>query len=193
MEKQIPPTWVKKLVSTLTGGKVVASCALVLALSFAGCGDNMPTSPLESPSDNIGVSSLPDLIGKFGADTQWTVSQTIRKSGGTMQLDGQRLLCTFEAGALPVNSALITAQMKLNGPQGAATRLDIDFQPSMNFKKDVLLKLDGTYLAGTSSKYVLWFFDPAQRTWVRQDERTISSTGLTTFQLKHYSAYALTR
>ena len=47
MEKQIPPTWVKKLVSTLTGGKVVASCALVLALSFAGCGDNMPTSPLE--------------------------------------------------------------------------------------------------------------------------------------------------
>ena len=193
MAKQSPPAWVKKLVSTLNGGKFIASSALLLAFCFAGCADNMPTSPLESPSGNLNTNSLPDLIGKFGASTEWTVQQTMRKQGGTMELDGQRLQCTFEAGALPVNSALITAQMKLNGPQGSATRLDLDFQPSMTFKKDVLLKIDATYLSGTSSKYVLWYFDPAVRKWVKQDERNIESTGLTTFKLNHYSAYALTR
>ena len=193
MAKQSPPAWVKKLVSTLTTGKFVAPSALLLALCFTGCSDNMPTSPLESPSDNLGTSSLDDLIGKFGASTEWTVQQTMRKQGGTIELDGQRLLCTFDPGALPVNSALVTAKMKLNGPQGAATRLDIDFQPSMTFKKSVRLKLDATYLSGTSSKYVLWFFNPTSRTWVKQDERSIDSNGLTSFTLNHYSAYALTR
>src|SRR5262245_35949415 len=105
MAKQSPPAWVKKLVSTLQGGKFAASCAaLLLALGFAGCSDNMPTSPLESPADNFGTSSLPELIGKFGANTEWTVSQVIARNGGTMQLDGQRLLCTFESGALPTNN-----------------------------------------------------------------------------------------
>jgi hypothetical protein len=103
-----------------------------------------------------------------------------------MQLDGQRVLCTFDPGALPVNNVMVTAQMKLNGPQGGATRLDIDFQPSMTFKKSVKLKIDATYLAGSGSKYVLWYFDPALRTWTRQAEKTISSTGLTSFELSHY-------
>ena len=193
MANQSPPAWVKKLVSTLMNGKFAAPSALLLALCFSGCSDNMPTSPLESPSDNLGTSSLPELIGKFGATTEWSVSQTMRKVGGTIELDGQRVVCTFAPGALPVNTVLVTARMKLNGPQGAATRLDLDFQPSMTFKKSVKLQIDATYLAGSGSKYVLWYFDPALRTWTRQAEKSISSTGLTSFELGHYSAYALTR
>jgi len=110
-----------------------------------------------------------------------------------MELDGQRLVCNFSRNALPVNQATITATMKLNAPQGQATRIDLDFQPSMTFEKPVTLTIEGTYLAGTGNTYTLWYFDPILRKWMRQATNVFSPSSPTTFNLYHYSAYALTR
>lgn len=192
MPQQAPPTWVKDLVSTLLNKKAIAPFALLGALLVApGCSD-MPTSPLESPAGNLSANHFDLQIGKT-TGPEWTVSQEIHKRGGTMELDGQQLVCTFPSGALPENRTTITAQMRLNGPRGEATRIDIDFQPSMTFRKSISLKVDSGYLAGTGNKYVLWYFNSATRTWVKQSETSFTAAQPATFSLDHYSAYALTR
>jgi hypothetical protein len=124
---------------------------------------------------------------------EWSVSKEIHKSGGSMQLDGQQLVCTFPPGALPMNRTTITAKMSLNGPRGEATRITIDFQPAITFKKSISLKVDPGYLAGTGNKYVLWYLNPTAQTWVMQNEVSLTSGQPATFSIDHYSAYALTR
>jgi hypothetical protein len=110
-----------------------------------------------------------------------------------MKLDGEQVVCSFAPGALTLTQVLVTARMELNGPRGSATRLDIDFQPSLFFKKSVTLKVDSGYLAGTGNKYTLWYFDPVAKTWLRQAESTFTGGLPVLFNLEHFSAYAITR
>jgi hypothetical protein len=188
MRQQSPPIWVKDLVHILLNKKAIAPFAILGALLVApGCSD-MPTSPFESPANNPSANQI-----ALHGQTEWTVVQEMRKNGGTIQLDGQQLVCTFPAGALPVNQATITAKMRLNGPRGEATRIDIDFQPSMVFKKSISLKVNAAYLTGSGNKYTLWYFNPTTRTWTKESEQSFTGAAPTTFTLNHYSAYALTR
>jgi hypothetical protein len=196
MRDQAPPTWVKTLVRSLLSSKFVAAGALLGAVLLApGCSD-MPTDPSGqsqlSQENGLGTSSLALISGKTEGP-EWTVTQLMYRHGGSMELDGQRLVCNFSRNALPVNQATITATMKLNAPQGQATRIDLDFQPSMTFEKPVTLTIEGTYLAGTGNTYTLWYFDPILRKWMRQATNVFSPSSPTTFNLYHYSAYALTR
>jgi hypothetical protein len=193
MAKQTPPTWVKKVLSTITSGKFVASCAgLLLAIGFAGCSDMGSSPTMPSLNDNLGTSSI-DLISGKTKGPEWTVQEMMYRHGGTIYLDGGQLYCTFSREALPVNQALITASMKLNAPRGQATRLDIDFQPSMTFEKSVTITIDATYLSGTGNTYTLWYFDPILHKWLKQATNVFTPSQPTTFNLYHYSAYALTR
>ena len=110
-----------------------------------------------------------------------------------MNLDGEQVQCSFPSGALPLPTVLITANMKLNAPRGEATRLDIDFQPSMLFTQPVTLKVDSSYLAGSGNKYTLWYFDPLQKRWLKELEQTYTAGLPVLFQITHDSAYAITR
>jgi hypothetical protein len=132
-----------------------------------------------------------DLGG--GPSLEWTVTKLILKKGGTMNLDGSRVTCSFPSGALPIPKLLVIAKMKLNGPRGSATRLDIDFQPSIVFERPVVLKVDSSYLTGVGNTYTLWYFDPVQNRWLKEMEQSYTAGLPVLFQISHYSAYAITR
>jgi hypothetical protein len=187
---------VKTLVHSLLSRQFVAAGALFGAVLLApGCSD-MPTDPSGqsqlSQENGLGTSSL-DLISGKTTGPEWSVTEVMYRHGGVIELDGPRLVCNFSRNALPVNQATITARMKLNAPQGQATRIDIDFPPSMTFEKPVTLTIEGTYLAGRGNTYTLWYFDPIARKWLQQATNVFSPSSPTTFNLYHYSAYALTR
>ena len=114
-------------------------------------------------------------------------------AGGLMALDGTDLVCRFPADALPVESTTITVQLKLNAARGQATRVEMDFQPSMTFEEPVELIVANNYLAGTNRKYTLWFFDPQDRRWEKQDEEEIVQGSPIIFEIFHYSGYAVSR
>jgi hypothetical protein len=180
--------WGKSLVPALRNPKLIPS-AILLALTFGlGCSDS-PTTP-GLPQETLENSSIIDF-GQSGP--QWTVVELMLRRGGSMNLDGDRLVCSFSPGALPIPQALIVAKMKLNGPHGSATRLDIDFQPSLVFKKQVTLKINSGYLAGNGNKYTLWYFDPVTHRWQKEMEQTYTGGLPVLFNLYHYSAYAITR
>ena len=194
MRNEAPPTWVKTLVRSLLSSKLIAASALLGAVLLApGCSD-MPTGPsqLAQQEDNLNTNSLDDVFGK-AVNVEWTVAKALTWRGGTIQLDGPQLVCTIPNKALPVNSTTITARMRLNGPRGTANRVDMDFQPSMTFKKPIKITVGPGYLAGTGNTLTLWYYDPLQRTWVKQSEKTFTGGASTTFYIGHYSAYALTR
>jgi hypothetical protein len=190
MRPSSPLRWVKRSIPALWS-LALAPCALLLALLFVpGCSDTpmSPGQPVESMDD----SSL-QALGQAAGGPQWTVIKLILSRGGLMKLDGERVTCSFAPGALPLSQVLIIANMKLNGARGEATRLDVDFQPSLLFNRPVTLKVDSDYLAGTGNKYILWYFDPAQETWLIEGESTILGGLPALFNLKHFSAYAITR
>lgn len=169
---------------------VLTVVALLGTLFSANCSD-MPTSPeLAVPG-----SDLQGLVAQkpCASGPEWTVQQTITDDGGIMLLDGSQVVCNFPPDALPFSSALITARMKLNAPRGQANRIEFDFQPSMQFEKPVKLELDSGYLAGSSRKYTLWFYNPGTCQWEKQDERTINEGTPVVFKLFHYSGYAVSR
>ncbi len=153
----------------------------------------MPTSPGNEfeIGDGLGTNGVKPPLASI---PQWTVVQPIPVLGGTMLLDGAQVLCVFPPGSLPDNEAVtITAGMKLNGVRGSATRIEFDFQPAMEFEEAIELKLHPDYLAGTSNKMILWFFDPELGRWVEQDHETINPGRMVTFKLFHYSGYAVSR
>ena len=165
--------------------------ALLGALLSANCGD-LPTSP----SDFAGSSSDLNTTAvkpKPSSGLEWTVVQPMTNDGGYIALDGVDVVCSFPQGALPVDATTITARMKLNAPRGQATRIEFDFQPSMEFVKPVKLILVNNYLAGTSRKYTLWFYDPEDRRWEREDEEEIKDGQPIVFDIFHYSGYAVSR
>ena len=169
----------------------LAPCALLFALlCVPGCSET-PTS-IEQPDETMDITRLHDLVG-VADGPEWTVTKLILLRGAAMKLDGEQVTCTFGPGALPLPSVLVSAHMKLNGPRGSATRLDIDFQPSLLFKKPVSLKVDSGYLAGNGNTYTLWYFDPVQRAWQRQAQGTFTGALPVLFKLNHFSAYAITR
>ena len=190
MRPSSPLRWVKSNIPALWS-LALAPCALLLALLFVqGCSDT-PMSPAR-PEESLDSSSLQDLFGQSDGP-EWTVVKLLLLRGGSMQLDGERVTCSFAPGALPLSQVLIIANMKLNGPRGSATRLDVDFQPSLLFNKPVTLKVDSDYLAGTGNKYTLWYFDPARKTWLIEGQSTFTSGLPVLFNLSHFSAYAVTR
>jgi hypothetical protein len=63
----------------------------------------------------------------------------------------------------------------------------------MEFVKPVKLILVNNYLAGTSRKYTLWFYDPEDRRWEREDEEEIKDGQPIVFDIFHYSGYAVSR
>jgi hypothetical protein len=194
MRDQTPPTWVKTLVRHLLSSKFIAASALVGAVLLApGCSD-LPTSPGNqlSQEDGPSITSLDDVIGQ-APRFEWTVTKKMRARGGSIKLDGQRLVCTIPNGALPTSDEAITAKMRRNGLPGFATRVTIDFQPSIVFLRPITLKMDSNYLAGTGNTYILWYFDPVGHTWIKQSEKTFASGSAPTFAIDHYSIYALTR
>jgi len=189
MPHSSPLTWVKRNLPAVF--LTLGPCAFLVALLlFTGCSES-PTG-IEQPVASLEDSSLDNIVGD-ASSTEWTVTKLIMRRGGSMKLDGEQVVCSFSPGAINLLQVLITAKMELNGPRGSATRLNIDFQPSLNFKKSVTLKVDSGYLAGAGNKYTLWYFDPVRRTWLKEAETTFTSGLPVLFTLKHFSAYAVTR
>ncbi|HWN81352.1 MAG TPA: hypothetical protein VNM87_04595, partial [Candidatus Udaeobacter sp.] len=175
-----------RLNRALSKRSVLSLVALFGTLFSANCSD-VPTSPeLGGPSSDLHAlaAQKPSMTGP-----EWTVEQGMTDSGGTIALDGMQVSCSFPPGALTStgSSVLITARMKLNAPKGQANRIDFDFQPSMTFEKPVLLQLQNNYLAGVSRKYVLWFYNPDNQRWEKQDEQCIQEGQPITFKIFHYS------
>jgi hypothetical protein len=194
MPDQTPPTWVKTLVRQLLSSKFIAASALLGAVVLApGCSE-VPSSPGSqlSQEDGPSITSLDNVIGQ-APRYEWSVTKKMRARGGSIKLDGQRLVCTIPNGALPTSDEAITANMRRNGLPGFATRVTIDFQPAIVFLRPITLKMDSNYLAGTSNKYTLWYFDAVGQTWVKQSEMTFAPGSSPTFPIDHYSTYALTR
>jgi hypothetical protein len=190
MRHSSPLAWIKSNLSALSTFALASCALLLLALLAPGCADT-PTSPGQR-EESIGTSSLDDfLVGSTGPE--WTVIKLILFRGGSMKLDGERVTCSFAPGALPIPQALIIANMKLNAPRGKATRLEIDFQPSLIFRGPVTLKIDPDYLAGTGNQYTLWYFDPDQQTWLKQADSSVRDGLPALFNLGHFSAYAVSR
>jgi hypothetical protein len=165
--------------------------ALLGALLSANCGD-LPTSP----SDFAGSSSDLNTTAvkpKPSSGLEWTVVQPMTSDGGYIALDGVDVVCSFPRGALPVDATTITARMKLNAPRGQATRIEFDFQPSMEFKKSIKLIVSNNYLAGTNPRYTLWFFDPESGQWDREDHEDVVPGQPIIFDIFHYSSYAISR
>jgi hypothetical protein len=109
-----------------------------------------------------------------------------------MLLDGPSLLCSFPLGAL-LEPRTITATMRLNGPRGEATRVEMDFQPSMNFLNPVLLVMNPSYLAGNGQRCTLWYFDPDLERWVKKAEQPVILNLPVVFLVDHFSGYAISR
>jgi hypothetical protein len=147
-----------RLNRALSQRSVLSLVALLGTLFSANCSD-VPTSPeLGGAGSDLQVTGV--KISATGPS--WTVEQTVTNDGGLMPLDGLQVVSSFPPGSLPVNSATITARMKLNAPRGLANRIEFDFQPSMTFQMPVELRLANNYLAGTSPK-ILWLYNPATR------------------------------
>jgi hypothetical protein len=181
----------KRCSAALAKRGALSAVVLLGALFSANCGEQ-PTSP----SEFGGLSSDPNVAAMkphVSAGPEWTVVQPMTVSGGYMALDGTDVLCSFPQGALPVDATTITARMKLNAQRGSATRIEFDFQPSMEFVKPVKLVIASNYLAGTNNKYTLWFFDPEKNRWEREDEEAIVLGRPVVFDIFHYSGYAVSR
>ena len=181
----------KRCPAALAKRGVLSVVALLGALFSVNCGD-LSTSP----SDLAGSFSDLDATAvkpKPSSGLEWTVVQPMTKAGGYIALDGVDVVCSFPQGALPVDATTITARMKLNAPRGQATRIEFDFQPSMEFEKSIKLILSNNYLAGTSSRYTLWFFDPEDGQWEREDHEDVVPGLPIIFDILHYSSYAVSR
>jgi hypothetical protein len=180
------------MLGAATRNRLFAVLGLVAGLLVSTSCSEMPTSPGDLQlGGGLGTNAVKQVPSSA---PDWQVEQVIPVSGGTMLLDGAQVLCVFPDGALPVNdSVTITCAMKLNGLRGAATRIEFDFQPEMEFREPVELKLHPDYLTGTSNKMYLWFFDPKLGRWVEQDHETINAGRMVTFKLYHYSGYAVSR
>jgi len=177
-----------RLNQALSKRSVLGLVALLGTLFSANCGD-VPTSPeLGGAGSEIQAVALkPSASGP-----EWTVEQLMTANGGMIALDGTQVVTSFPAGAL-LNDTVISARMKLNAPKGQANRIEFDFQPSMTFQKPVLLQLENDYLSGTSRKYILWFFNPSNQRWEKQDEQFIVEGSPISFKIYHYSGYSVSR
>jgi hypothetical protein len=185
--------WLEGLHRAATRQRLLVVLGLFAGLLFSTSCSEMPTSPGGDfdLGNGLGTNAVKPPLA---SNPQWTVQQLIPASGGTMLLDGGKVICVFPSGSLPDNEAVtITAKMKLNGARGSATRIEFDFQPAMEFEEPILLKLHPDYLAGTSNKLFLWFFDPELWRWVEQDHESINPDRMVTFKLFHYSGYAVSR
>ena len=185
--------WLEGLRRAATRQRLLAVLGLFAGLLVSTSCSEMPTSP--GNEFELGDGLRTNAVKQpMASSPQWTVEQLIPASGGTMLLDGAQVVCVFPSGSLPDNeAATITAGMKLNGVRGSATRIEFDFQPAMEFEEPIELKLHPAYLAGTSDKLILWFFDPERRKWVEQDHESINPDRMVTFKLFHYSGYAVSR
>jgi hypothetical protein len=172
---------------------LVGSVALLLAtlLLATSCSD-LSTSPTGNAGDELAPLAAAPLPQAQVDGPEWTVVKTLSFKGGDMLLDGSSLLCNFPLGALLLPRT-ITAQMRLNGPRGEATRIEMDFQPSMTFRTPVLLIMSPTYLAGNSNRCTLWYFDPDLEKWVKKAEQPILLNLPVVFLVDHFSGYAISR
>jgi hypothetical protein len=181
----------KRCQTALAKRSVLSVVALLGALFSTNCGE-LPTSP----SDFAGSSSdlnVTALKPKPSSGLEWTVVKPMTNGGGYIALDGVDVVCSFPQGALPVDATTITARMKLNAPRGQATRIEFDFQPSMEFEKPIKLIVSNNYLAGANPRYTLWFFDPEDGQWEREDHEDVVPGQPIIFDILHYSGYALSR
>jgi len=181
----------KRCQVALAKRSVLSVVAVLGALFSANCGE-LPTSSSDfaaSFSDRNATALKP----KPASSLEWTVVKSMTNDGGYMALDGVDVVCSFPQGALPVDATTITAQMKLNAPRGQATRIEFDFQPSMEFEKPVKLIVSNNYLAGTNRRYTLWFFDPEDGRWEEEDHEDVVPGQPIIFDIFHYSGYALSR
>jgi len=177
--------------AALTNRQALSVIALLGMLFSANCGD-LSTSP----SDIAGSFSSLNATAvkpKPSSSLEWTVVKPMTNEGGYIALDGADVVCSFPQGALPVDATTITVQMRLNAPRGQATRIEFDFQPSMEFEKSVKLILSSNYLAGTNRRYTLWFFDPQDRQWQQEDHEDVVPGQPIIFDIFHYSSYAVSR
>ncbi len=193
MKNPRPSLPIQRWAATLTRRHaLVGSVAfLLLATLLLGtsCSD-LSTSPTPEPGpDLVPLAAVPGLSEE---GPQWTVVKTLNIKGGDMLLDGLDLLCSFPLGAL-LQPRTITATMSLNGPRGEATRIEMDFQPSMNFRTPVLLIMSPSYLAGNAPRCILWYFDPALNRWVKKAEHPILLNLPVIFLVDHFSGYAISR
>lgn len=187
------PTSMKSLVSSISRCRAIALTAIFGAMLLAsGCSDTM-TSPTHFDQENsLGTNSMDNVFGRYKGPS-WIVVQQMDKRGGSMELDGQQVVANFPAGAFQMARVTVTAKMRLDAPHGTARRLDIEMQPSVTLKKPVTIQIDANYLAGGNA-YALWSLDSVTRSWVKQSEQVVSATGsAVTFQLNHFSTYAVTR
>ena len=179
-----------RLNRALSKRSVLSLVALLGTLFSANCSD-VPTSPeLGGGSD---LQSMAVALKPSSSGPEWSVEQTVTSDGGLMPLDGLQVVSNFPPGALPVESATIIARMKLNAPRGLANRIEFDFQPSMTFQTPVELRLVNTYLAGSSPKYILWYYNPGTSSWEKQAEQWVSGSYPIVFKISHYSGYAVSR
>ena len=191
MRYQACKNWPERLLAAATRQRLVAVLGLFAGLLFSASCSEMPTGPGNELGNGLRANAFKQPMVSA---PDWTVDQLISVAGGTMLLDGAQVICVFPAGALPGNdSVTITAGMRLNGLRGAANRIEFDFQPEMEFNEPVELKLHPDYLAGTSDKMYLWFFDPKLGRWVEEDHESINPGRMVTFKLFHYSGYAVSR
>jgi hypothetical protein len=190
MRNQSLAAALSRLNRALSKRSVLSLVAVLGTLFSANCSD-VPTSP------ELGGAGGPEMqaaaLKPSLSGPEWTVQQTVTSGGGTILLDGQQVTTTFPPGSLPVESTVVTAQMKLNAPKGQATRIDFDFQPSMTFQKPVQLQLQNDYLAGASRKYVLWYYNPEMQRWEKQDEQYVVEGSPINFKIYHYSGYSVSR
>ncbi len=188
--------WLKRH-PLLSGGCLTFAAFLTgLLLLTSSCSDlpTQPTSELAADGSEgaKGGAELGRGVSSAGDALTWTVVQTINKGGGMMKLDGTELKCTFPAGALS-RTTRFTATMRLDAPRGEATRVDIEFQPSVSFQAPIKLKVAKDYLAGNNPHYVLWYFDPTLGAWVKSAQLPEGDASTDGFDLDHFSQYAVTR
>jgi hypothetical protein len=190
MKNPPPSLRIRNWVSNLTGRGFGAIAFLLATLLLGTSCSDLSTSPMPSPGDDMAPLAVMPALSEDGPE--WTVVKTLTVKGGDMLLDGPSLLCTFPLGAL-LQPRTIIATLSLNGPRGQATRVEMDFQPSMNFRFPVLLVMSPSYLAGNAQRCTLWYFDPALQKWVKKAEQPILLNLPVIFLVDHFSGYAISR
>lgn len=193
MMKRSLAGWLRHPLGALLGGTLLLGIAVLGSLLFvSGCSDLPTDVASEPPGDSNGPGGQ-IATSPWGstAGEDWTSTQSVTARGGLMKLD-KGLEIKFNPGSLDKDTTIV-GHMRLNAPRGQATRLDCEFLPSMTFAVPAELRVDKDYLAGSGSTYTLWYWNPTSGAWEKVSEQPIGTASNVSFNLDHFSQYAVSR
>jgi hypothetical protein len=183
---------------------VIFSVIVVGVLLIASCGKMSPTSVDQSAQDQNGS---PDYYGNQAVESKWgrifywnvvdKVYGMVDQGGGTMTFDNFDYDCsvTFPEGAVDgwisftaeltgYNTWSGVIYMFQFGPEGTVFNIPVEIV------MDAAALTDGDpdcELEGAD----LWYWDPVRRRWFLIDYDMNVDDGLLSFQLEHFSRYAI--